>query len=832
MRLRSAHACGIGASSRLSIPPMTIARPASCALERDLFRVEPADRHADSSGLAVLGAPKGEGMAAIVAREVRDRLATGCDPEDVLVLFPRWDEQADLTLEALRSWGLPASGGPPRPLATEPAVAALLTALSLPVAKWEASRVIHLLRHGHFRPDWPEARSPLALAAVAAAVRETRIFRDRDTIRQALKGAGNVGPDEKDRRKLRQGERARLALALFDRLASALDGLDLPATWRHQAAKSRALAAILGLDSGDGSPALARLFAALDDHAATLEALGHGGEAVYWPDFVRELGAIVREVPDEPEPPAPGTVRLATVSGAEGAAARHVLLAGLEEGTFPAREAIDLDPATPTDEDAETEGVRPADVAFARELRRFLGVAAMARQTLVLLSPTNDEKGQELLQAGFLDDVESLFTRPAWESCRIALKRLDPILPAELAIPPAEVCVRAVGRACLDANAETLAELADLASRPEHRDALAGAAIALRLNHRRLRRSRFGPYEGDLADPAAVRRISESYGPTRPVFSASQLETLAACPFKYFLHHVLKLEPIDDREEFDEDASRRGQLVHEALETLHQVLKSEIEDVSPLPERVKGRITPIIDAILDRQLDPASDVDRGLRAIDAERLRRTGQRYARQFEAYHAAAVAVECHDFEVQFGKEGAPYPGLVLGDEAAGLGLQGMIDRIDLIRVEGRVFFRIIDYKTGSCPTKRQVADGLALQLPLYALATQRLILADRNAEPLDAAYWGLRHGGGFKPALQVARLDTKGLKAVTDWERYLRRLEAFVLALVDRLRHADFPVRPRESDCTRSCDFRTVCRIGQVRHARKSWPEAPVMPEEEQG
>lgn len=803
-------------------------------LARGLFRLATQAPLDDPEGLGVVGAPRGEGVALAVARAVADRLAAGAEPGDVLVVFPRWDEQADLVVEALRDWSIPACGGPLRRLATESAVSALIRAMSLPGDQWESSGLCDLLRHGLVRPGWPEARDPSALAAAATAIRETRIFRGRDAIRQALRGASVVAPEERDRRALRRADRARLALAVFDRLADALDGLGAPAAWPGQLEKVRALASTLGLDADAGAPALARLFEALEDHAATLDALGRGREVVDWPDFVRDAAALVREAPPTPTPAGPGCVRVATVDEAAGAAARHVVLAGLEEGSFPAREAIDLDPAASVpegDDEGAPPAVRPADAAFARELRRFLGVAGMARASLSLVYPTTDEKGQSLLAAGFLEDVRRLFSAPAWASCHDARRRLDPILPAELAVAPREARVRAVGLACARGDREALAGLSAVAGQAGHREALAGAAAALRLTHRRSRRSRFGPHDGLLADPSVVRRISEGYGPTRPVFSASQLETLAACPFKFYLRHVLLLEPPDDREEFDEDSTRRGHLMHAALETLHQVLRSEPGDSTPLPDRVRERVEAVIDAQLDRELEPASDVDRGLRAIDAERLRRTGRRYARQFAAYHDGTAAVECHAFEVEFGKEGSAHPGLTLGGESDGLGLQGMIDRIDLVRVDGRVFFRIIDYKTGSCPSRRQVDEGLALQLPLYALAAERLILASEGAEPLDAAYWGLRDEG-FKPVLRVAKLDRGEVRPGLDWPDYVRRLEAFVLALVARLRGAEFPVYPREADCTRSCEYRFTCRIGQLRAARKVWPEAPAMPRGERG
>jgi hypothetical protein len=47
-----------------------------------------------------------------------------------------------------------------------------------------------------------------------------------------------------------------------------------------------------------------------------------------------------------------------------------------------------------------------------------------------------------------------------------------------------------------------------------------------------------------------------------------------------------------------------------------------------------------------------------------------------------------------------------------------------------------------------------------------------------------------------------------------------------VVERLRRAEFPVAPREPDCTRSCEYRTICRIGQVRSVGKVWVEAPRM------
>ncbi len=802
-----------------------VERPGSlCGVGRGLFRDEPDPIDGEPIGLAVRGAPRGEGCALVLAREVRDRLSAGAEPEDIVVLFPRWDEAADIARDTLRAWGIPAAGGPGRPLATDPGVAALLAAMAIPTERWESARLVNLLRNGRVRPRWPEVDGPTALATAAAAVRDTRVFRGQDAIRDALRRAGHVEPEEADRRRRREAERARAALAIFERLSALFDAVRPMSSWRESVDAARLLVEELNLTSGGDSADVERLFLALEDQAMVFDGLGRAREVWHWDDFTREVASLARELPPEPEPIPPGRVRLATVAEAEGGVARHVLLAGLEEGTFPSRDVLDIDPGLASATDDE-EGSRPADRALAREMRRFLGVVGMAGESLTLIHPTTDEKGQTLLSAGFLDDVRRLFPAAAWDSLSDAMRRLDPILPESMAVAPAEARVRAVGLACANADPAVLATLRSLASDSAHRQSLLGAATALRLGHLRMHRRRFGPFDGGLADPRAAARIAADFGPGKTAFSASQLETLAFCPFKFFLKHILRLEPTDDREELEEDFTARGQLIHAALENLHLRLRypDEPEEVG-LPELVEAQIDGEIDYQLSTQFEPVSDVDRGLRAIEAERLRRTGKRYVHQFKSYYSK-LPVECRDFEVQFGKEDSTYPGLFLGGEEDRVGLQGMIDRIDVASVEGRTLFRVIDYKTGACPTKSDVESGIALQLPLYAAAVQRVILADEAAEPLDVAYWELRKGG-FKPVKVMAKATPQGLKPGEDWPEFLRRMEAFVLALVGRLRAADFPVRPCKDDCTRSCEYRSVCRIGQVRAAKKEWPEAPRM------
>src|SRR6185295_13149286 len=67
------------------------------------------------------------------------------------------------------------------------------------------------------------------------------------------------------------------------------------------------------------------------------------------------------------------------------------------------------------------------------------------------------------------------------------------------------------------------------------------------------------------------------------------------------------------------------------------------------------------------------------------------------------------------------------------------GRIDRIDIGVVGGQVVFNVLDYKTGR-PAKFSPEDlkaGRALQLPIYAMAVEELLMVDRRALPWRIGY-----------------------------------------------------------------------------------------------
>ncbi|SIN98064.1 PD-(D/E)XK nuclease superfamily protein [Singulisphaera sp. GP187] len=766
-------------------------------VEHELFRSDGhlRPRLRDPDGLKVAGAPQGEGMALVLAREIKRLIERGTDPEEILVLFRRWDDDADLILKTLQAWGLPAAAERRVAFAAAPVIAALRLAMVIPGEQWEATTLIQWLRHGQVRPPWAAEHGPLALAKTAAAIRAIRVFRGLDPIRRAL--------DRTISEARSQGKEAPhvvVARAVLDRLAAVIGTLDQPGPWHYQCEGLRNLASSLGIGAID-DPLLEALWDALDEHGAVLEGLGQAGQTWTWTRFTREVESLTAELAGPPLPCAPGTIRLAEVDEVAGSRAPWIFLANLGEGMFPTRDSIDLSRTTATEEEAQS--VAQANPAFAREMLRFLGVVGSADTGLVLAYATSDAQGQELLRAGFLDDLLGLFTPEAVASPRVheSHRRFDPTLTdwPELAGAPADARVRAVALACTQRE---FTSLRALARQPRHRRILEGTAAAIRVAQSRLQSTHFGAYDGRIGDSRVIERIVKKFGPDY-TFSPSQLETFLFCPFQFYLRYMLKLAPVDERDELEEDYTERGSRVHHVLELLERMLAQE-------PGNRLERAEALI--LNERRSEPksGSDIDLGIHEIEQRRMIRTLRRYVRQHDAYESAQKSGNPapYLFEVDFGLEGGEdesFPSLVLGAGADSVRLQGKIDRIDLVSCSDLSAYRVIDYKTGACPSKNDVKDAIYLQLPLYALAVERIILKTAEVRLHDVGYWALA---------------ADGFKSITlkNWDQDREALETYVTDVVGQLRQGQFVVDSCKDDCIQRCEYSSVCRIRQVRAARK--------------
>ncbi|MBX9628766.1 MAG: exodeoxyribonuclease V subunit gamma [Gemmataceae bacterium] len=827
--------------------------------------------------LHLIEAPGELGEARLVARHVRRLLAAGTPPDHILVVARRLDPPTvELVREVFDEYAVPHEAEGADPLARVPAVAFLLKAWRLAADDWPFPRVAAVLRSGYFRPDWPEVKADPEIAAKAEALlRLVGETRGKDAYLAAVRAWEHTPPEaledeqaEESRRQRTQRLAARCR-PFLERFFRAWDRLKPAAPAEGLVAGLKAFADDIGLsraaDAADVA-GLGRLWAELGRWAKAEASTSR--KPVRAERFARVLSAVAavpcrgRSLRDT------GRVRLLSAGTARGLDCDHLILIGLGEGSWPQTAG----PVSLLD-DAERERLRKAGVGLpdpagrlAAEQLLFLELVSAPRRGLVLSYPAVDDRGQPRLPASFLRDVLALFPPGSIPTTR---RRMlvegyftdEPLSGAEARVqwaasqedPTPLTPLPRGGRGeqnqieggRLGASSpsplrggEAKGRGADRAEGSLPPDLLDHLDRARQVADARFRQHSFTRYDGELRHPAVAAELARRFGPDR-VFSPTSLETYVACPFRFWLEHVLRLDPLDDPAE-EVEHTRRGAAFHRALARLHRWVKE-------MPSAPDGDVPEAVTHDLIRRIEEAveeyarrapSVAGRELWRLEGERLKRAAAKYRGHWQEFRKPwrekGAAPVPHAFEADFGVPGEGVPEaltLTVGDVVVKVG--GRIDRVDVADAGGgSLGFWVIDYKTGRAEnySASQVERFEKLQLPLYAVAVERVLLKDRPARPLGLAYW-LVTDTGPKPMLPSRKNAV--LSWLSDpgrWERFREQLEAWVATLAGRIRAGDFPLAPRSEHCTETCRFGPVCRIGQSRSVGKVNTLAlPVLPRE---
>ncbi len=206
--------------------------------------------------------------------------------------------------------------------------------------------------------------------------------------------------------------------------------------------------------------------------------------------------------------------------------------------------------------------------------------------------------------------------------------------------------------------------------------------------------------------------------------SASRLETLATCPYRYFLRYVLRVRPPDDSDVEPGqwlNARELGTLLHDLYYRFMVELREAGERASF--DRHEGRILELLDEIVAEQQALVPPPGRAALEADLMRMQRAARVFLREEDA---AASMAEPVGFEVRFGRNADEEPLAVpLADDLV-LGLSGSIDRVNRVGDA----YEVWDYKTGSIrPFEGQSLRETSqhLQWMLYAYVYETLRAAD---------------------------------------------------------------------------------------------------------
>jgi ATP-dependent helicase/DNAse subunit B len=815
-------------------------RPTGLAhVERQLFRppqrVAPAEC---AEGLFLIEAPGVVGEVRLVARQIKSLLLEGQRAEHILVTMRDVLPYADLVREVFDEYGIPLDVEGAEPLIRNPVVATLLRALRLPDDEWPFAAVTALLRSDYFRPDWTESHGRPNLAQHAEVL--LRLLgepRHRDAYLEAVRRWAESPPpgledeEAEESRRRRKHELAQSCRPFLERFFHTWDRLPVKAGLVEHIDGLRRLADDLGIVRA--AVERPRDAAAWQRFSDELECWRRLDEALHGPErlldrreFYRRLLALAGQAGLARTPRGPGRVRVLSAELVRGLEAPYLFVLGLGERSFPRLTAPE-----PIFDEAERQALRQAGLDLAGagdrlpdEMLLFYQVVTRARRRLVLSYPAVDERGQALLPSSFLAALLDCFRPGAIpvERRSMLLERYDqdvPLSPAEYRVQLAVRSdrIHAFGAEPDRMNAVTTNTLpAELA---------ANLAAAAELARQRCRTTEHNPYDGLFRDTAVIGEVAALFGPEK-VFSPTALEDYVACPFRFFLRHVLRLEPLEEpREEIE--VTRRGQAFHRALSRLHGQLRAEgtHQPTEAVDDLLLDQLQQAVEEYAARASSPAS---RQLWRLEGQRLMRVARRYRGHWEKFREPWLSLEVAPrpafFEIDFGlppREGqAPAGPLIIRADGIEVRVSGRIDRVDVAELEGGTGFWIIDYKTGrsSHYTSNDLSEFRRLQLTLYALAVEEVLLAGHNARPLGLAYWLVTDSG--PKVVLPARGQVAWLSETQRWREVRERLQRWVATLAAHIRRGAFPLQPRSETCTQTCDFSQICRITQARSVGKQW------------
>jgi ATP-dependent helicase/nuclease subunit B len=807
-------------------------------LQNQLFRSRRTlQRSANLDGLLFLEAPGAVGEARMAAREICCLLNDGASPGSIVVAVRHLPASVDLLQETFAEYDLPVDIEGEAPLARNSAVSTLLRAARLADDDWPFGPTTALLRSGYFRPNWPEVSADPEVAQRAEAL--LRLLREpggREAYltvvrRWALEIPKGLEDEEAlQKRREQTHDLAKRALGFFERFFAAWDDAPKRGTPAQFADWLKTFAERLGMtENGVGSffpadrEALVALFRELSAWAQHFQpARGRG--LLTRIEFGRVLASLAFTAGLPRTPRGPGRVRILSAEAASVLQVDHLLVLALGEGGFPQL----APPASLLDDGFRQQmGWHPASPAdrLASEMRLFFRLVSAAQKRLVLSYPAVDEKGQTLLPCSFLLAVRDCFLPECLkdESAHLQHRRmLIQGVREDVPLSPAEVRVRLAqhwhAQRSTDAVAGGLPDAVVANLR-----AAAGVAKA------RFATNDFTPYDGWLANPAIQAELATRFGPGT-ILSPTALENYVACPFKFFVRSVLKVAPLEEPPE-EIESTNQGQAFHRALARLHGRRK---ESGAHHPDdAVNEELLRYLDDVIKQEAERSSHAGKVLWDLEGKRLKRFGQRYGshwrKHVKAWNERAIYPRPELLEVAFGLPTGEDDGrgtrLVVCVDGIEVSVSGRIDRIDIAELpdDQGLGFWVIDYKTGRGANyvARELHEFKKLQLTLYALAAEEVLLAGRRARPMGLAYW-LVAEKGVKTGMPGHHQATAWLDDASAWERIRVTLRSWIVRLARGIRAGEFPLKPRSESCTATCDFGEVCRIGQVRKVveRKTW------------
>jgi len=475
--------------------------------------------------------------------------------------------------------------------------------------------------------------------------------------------------------------------------------------------------------------------------AQTTDEMARGATTPSMPDVIAALdrAEVVTGASDE------RAVQVTEAHRVRGRRFEAVVLMGLTAAEFSSERPVSLSGVLLRE---FGENARPDERLSERML--FYTMVTRARRRLLLCRQASDDRGEAVRPSAFWDEVLDMYRRPdapegdlpvtvtRWSSGDIAT------------VAPSFTPGRRQDReACSERS-------------PQHT-------------------------RGLLVDPEALTRALDDHE-----YSASEIESYLACPYRWFVQRALRPRAIDTVF----DARERGTHAHGLLSAFYKTWA----------EKGNGRIEP---ESVDEALAVLSAVERAFESTASTKALGTAEEVAVAKAARWARAVVVDDATFLPSFEPAGHELPfGTAHGAafEFGGVRLAGRIDRVDV----GDAGVIAIDYKSASAVkgVGSFASHGL-IQPTVYAVAAARLLGVPaiggvyRSMRSLSArGFWRegiVDLGGRGKPA--------DGLDADA-FDAEVGRAAQAVASAVEGIRAGHIAAEPARKSACEHCLVRGVC------------------------
>ena len=256
--------------------------------------------------------------------------------------------------------------------------------------------------------------------------------------------------------------------------------------------------------------------------------------------------------------------------------------------------------------------------------------------------------------------------------------------------------------------------------------------------------------------------------------SVSRLEQYRACPFSYYLKYGLKIK---ETQKLQVNAVDTGTFMHDVIDEFFIRINENNLNIKKIE---KDEIDNILDDIINEKLNLSKNYifsSTPKYKVLAQRLKRVVKK------SMEYIIDSLKYSDFEVlgneiEF-KEGKKYEPIEIDlDNGKKVKITGKIDRIDIAKLNGENYIRIIDYKSSVKNIDlNEVYEGLQIQLLTYLDATCQ----KENFKPAGVLYFNL-----IDPVIKASK--NMSTEEIENEIRKKFKMQGLILADVDVVRSMD--------------------------------------------